>query len=91
MHSLVLVKQHTKKCETQHYIHWDDLAARNVLVAEDNIDKIANFGLARLINNDEYMAHKGATRFPIRWTAPEAAFYYRSSIKSDVRSYGILL
>jgi len=75
--------------ESQNYIH-RDLAARNVLVGENHIVKIADFGLARLIKEDEYEARVGA-RFPIKWTAPEAASYARFSIKSDVWSFGILL
>jgi len=30
-------------------------------------------------------------RFPIKWTAPEAANYNRFTIKSDVWSFGILM
>ena len=54
------------------------------------IVKIADFGLARLIKEDEYEARVGA-RFPIKWTAPEAANYSKFSIKSDVWSFGICL
>ena len=75
--------------EGHHIIH-RDLAARNILVGENNDCKIANFGLARLIQDDEYTAREGV-KFPIRWTPPEAALYNRFTIKSDVWSYGILL
>lgn len=45
--------------EAQSFIH-RDLAARNVLVGENLICKVADFGLARLIDEDIYEAHHGA-------------------------------
>lgn len=75
--------------ETMKYVH-RDLAARNILVGERNTVKIADFGLARLIKENEYEARMGA-RFPIKWTAPEAATYNKFTTKSDVWSFGIFL
>ena len=42
------------------------MAARNVLVGDNNIVKIADFGLARLIKEDEYEARVGARYVMIR-------------------------
>lgn len=75
--------------EEHSYIH-RDLAARNILVGEGMVCKVADFGLARVIKEDIYNPREG-TKFPIKWTAPEAALYNRYTIKSDVWSYGVLM
>ncbi|KAM9778507.1 tyrosine-protein kinase Fyn isoform X4 [Syngnathus typhle] len=75
--------------ERMNYIH-RDLRSANILVGDNMVCKIADFGLARLIEDNEYTARQGA-KFPIKWTAPEAALYGKFTIKSDVWSFGIFL
>ena len=62
-----------------------DLAARNCLVGENHLVKVADFGLARLMRDDTYTAHAGA-KFPIKWTAPEGLAYNKFSTKVNAKS-----
>ncbi|KAL1400812.1 hypothetical protein pipiens_001152 [Culex pipiens pipiens] len=68
-----------------------DLAARNILVSEGHIMKIADFGLARDVQDHDYYRKVTAGKVPIRWMAPESLekFYFDS--RSDVWSFGVLL
>lgn len=75
----------SKKC-----IH-RDVAARNVLVTEDNVMKIADFGLARDIHHIDYYKKTTNGRLPVKWMAPEALFDRIYTHQSDVWSFGVLL
>ncbi|XP_064440205.1 fibroblast growth factor receptor 3 isoform X9 [Mirounga angustirostris] len=68
-----------------------DLAARNVLVTEDNVMKIADFGLARDVHNLDYYKKTTNGRLPVKWMAPEALFDRVYTHQSDVWSFGVLL
>ncbi|XP_040832113.1 fibroblast growth factor receptor 4 isoform X3 [Ochotona curzoniae] len=76
--------------ESQKCIH-RDLAARNVLVTEDNVMKIADFGLARGVHHIDYYKKTSTGRLPVKWMAPEALFDRVYTHQSDVWSFGILL
>uniref|UniRef100_A0A8C5CGH6 receptor protein-tyrosine kinase n=1 Tax=Gadus morhua TaxID=8049 RepID=A0A8C5CGH6_GADMO len=75
----------SKKC-----IH-RDLAARNVLVTEDEVMKIADFGLARDVHHIDYYKKTTNGRLPVKWMAPEALFDRVYTHQSDVWSFGVLL
>ncbi|KAL8562218.1 hypothetical protein ACOMHN_005203 [Nucella lapillus] len=75
--------------ESRNFIH-RDLAARNCLVGENAVVKVADFGLARYVLDDEYQSSAG-TKFPVKWAPPEVLQYTRFSSKSDVWAYGVLM
>ncbi|XP_055502800.1 fibroblast growth factor receptor 2-like isoform X7 [Leucoraja erinacea] len=68
-----------------------DLAARNVLVTENNVMKIADFGLARDVHNIDYYKKTTNGRLPVKWMAPEALFDRVYTHQSDVWSFGVLM
>ena len=78
--------------ESHKYIH-RDLQANNMSISEENIAKIADFSMTTNVNStDGIYTGRDGERFPVLWTAPEAALHYhRFSIKSDVWSFGILI
>nr|XP_039250024.1 ephrin type-A receptor 5-like isoform X1 [Styela clava] len=73
------------------YVH-RDLAARNILVGDDYVCKVSDFGLSRNLENDPHATYTTqGGKIPIRWTAPECFRYRRFTSASDVWSYGIVM
>ena len=60
------------------------MAARNVLVGEDYVMKIADFGLARDIYKSELYVRTSSGVLPIKWMAIESLLSREYSEKSDV-------
>ncbi|XP_046747840.1 vascular endothelial growth factor receptor 1-like [Diprion similis] len=68
-----------------------DLAARNILLADDNVVKICDFGLAKNMYKDDNYKKKGDGPLPIKWMAIESIRDRIFSTQSDVWSFGIVL
>lgn len=49
--------------ERMNYVH-RDLRAANILVGDSLVCKVADFGLARLIEDNEYTARQGKSSLP---------------------------
>ncbi|CAF3612663.1 unnamed protein product [Rotaria sordida] len=82
--------------EQHSYVH-RDLAARNCLVSSTNIDngkilvKIGDFGLARMLSQQDYYRKTGEALLPVRWMAPESLLDAIFTSNSDIWSFGIVL
>jgi len=85
----------------EHHIVHRDVAASNVLIADDNTAKVADFGLAKFVetsgkengnkDSNENFITTEKIKCRTKWTAPEALESKRYTHKSDMWSYGILL
>ena len=74
---------------SHNYIHCD-LAARNILVGENNHVKISDFGMSRNLYTSHYYIMEGKAAVPVRWMAKEC-FSNKYSTKSDVWSFGVTM
>ncbi|CAL4061662.1 unnamed protein product, partial [Meganyctiphanes norvegica] len=68
-----------------------DLAARNLLLSENNVVKISDFGLSRDIYKKDVYMKKGDDLMPIKWMSIEAIRDRIFSVQSDVWAYGVTL
>ncbi|CAF1093407.1 unnamed protein product [Rotaria sp. Silwood1] len=80
--------------EQNHIVH-RDIAASNVLIADDNTAKLSDFGLAKSLETTEKENGNNISTEKIKcrtkWTAPEVLESKKYTHKSDMWSYGILL
>ena len=78
-------------------IYHGDLAARNILLTENYVPKISDFGFSkRLYSTASKCLYKelnddNNVELPLKWAAIETLMYGLVSSKSDVWSYGVLL
>ncbi|XP_070563257.1 uncharacterized protein [Ptychodera flava] len=73
-----------------------DVAARNVLITEDYVAKLADFGFSRELacHTGEYVKvpwSEGQGPLPLKWMPPEFVTRGIFKIKSDIWSFGILM
>ena len=73
----------------QYMIH-RDIAARNFLVTQNNNIKLADFGRARFVYDDDYEAAR-SEMISIKWSSPEVLLKSRYSTRSDLWAAGVVM
>ncbi|XP_066932854.1 ephrin type-A receptor 4-B-like isoform X2 [Clytia hemisphaerica] len=68
-----------------------DLACRNILVGYNRVCKVADFGLAKKVGDNGIYQRTEQAKLPVKWLPPESIKYGRSSLQSDIWSYGIMM
>ncbi|XP_038056025.1 fibroblast growth factor receptor 3-like [Patiria miniata] len=68
-----------------------DLATRNILLSDDLVCKLSDFGLARDVSETEQYERTSLGLIPVRWLALECLVENTYTTMSDVWSFGVLL
>ena len=68
-----------------------DLACRNILVGENKVLKISDFGMAREVAGDDIYVKTSKGRLPWKWMAIESIINREFTSASDVWAYGVVL
>ena len=71
-------------------IYHGDLAARNVLLTEDLVAKVADFGLSKRLYSSLSSELGSGAKLPVKWLSLETLVHGKASTKSDIWSYGVL-
>jgi serine/threonine protein kinase len=81
------------------YLHHDcvpaiihrDIKPSNILLNKDMVPRISDFGIAKFMDQSSAAPQTTGVVGTVGYMAPELAFSTRSSIESDVYSYGVIL
>ncbi|XP_077327653.1 non-receptor tyrosine-protein kinase TNK1-like [Lithobates pipiens] len=77
--------------EEHNFIH-RDLATRNVLVVSEEVVKIGDFGLTRILaTDDDHYTMSPHRKIPFAWCAPESLKFGSFSHASDVWMFGVTM
>ena len=72
----------------QSFVH-RDIAARNLLLYNIEHIKLADFGLSRLLDDQDSYYVSSAGKLPIKWMAPESINFRRFTTASDIWMFGV--
>ncbi|CAL8339089.1 unnamed protein product [Merluccius merluccius] len=75
----------------EHRMVHRNLAARNVLLKNDYMVQISDYGIADVLYPDEKKYFYNEVKTPIKWMALESILFRRYTHQSDVWSYGVTI